>query len=58
DTSWSLRGRRLIFRHTKVAWCAGHVRDVGTFPGISGLFLGRGVQAMSRRHPGRRREAA
>ncbi|CAA3001835.1 ---NA--- [Olea europaea subsp. europaea] len=58
DASWSLRGRRLIFRHTKVAWCAGHVMDVGTFPGISGLFLGHVVQAMSRRHPGRRREAA
>ncbi|CAA2985525.1 Hypothetical predicted protein [Olea europaea subsp. europaea] len=60
-TSRTRRGRyedALIFRYMKVAWCAGHVRDVGTFPSISGLFLGCGVQAMSRRHPGCRREAA
>ncbi|CAA2988023.1 Hypothetical predicted protein [Olea europaea subsp. europaea] len=30
DASWPWQGRRLIFRHTKAEWYAGHVRDAGT----------------------------
>ncbi|CAA2987976.1 Hypothetical predicted protein [Olea europaea subsp. europaea] len=43
---------RLIFRCMKAAWCAGHARDAGMFPGISRQFIGYGVQAMSRMRPG------